>query len=257
MARSAGLGHALIDSDLLEQIYDVALGRSSWDEVMVRLRAEFCTEHALLIAYGQRPGAVGTHCRSGADESAIRDYADHFAAIDPYVEAMGSGVLPPGKVMFGDDVVPGKVLCASEYYHDWFRPNGLRYTAGGHAQNGDGLRLLLAMPRSEAAGPYLPDEVRALQGYFNHIRRALEIQDELRSRVLAPDFDRIALRYGLTPAESRLLGLLAETGSLKTCAERVQRSYYTLRTQLRAILAKTGTSSQVQLMRLIHREPVD
>jgi DNA-binding CsgD family transcriptional regulator len=245
------------DPDLLEHIYDVVLGRSSWDEVMERLRAEFYAEQALLIAYGQGPGETSTHFRSGPDEGAVRAYADHFAAIDPYVEAMGSGAFPPGRVMFGDDVVPGKSLCASEFYHDWFRPNGLRYTAGGHVQSRDGLRLLLAMPRSDAAGPYVPNEVRALQGYFNHIRRALEIQDEMRSRVFVPDFDRIAARYRLTPAEARLLELLVETGSLKKSAQRAQRSYNTLRAQLRAVLAKTETCSQSQLMRLIHRAPVD
>jgi DNA-binding CsgD family transcriptional regulator len=224
---------------------------------MGRLRARFGTEHALLIGYGQGAGAVGVYFRSGPDEGATKAYADHFAAIDPYVEAMGTVAFPPGKVMFGDDVVPGKILCASEYYHDWFRPNGLRYTAGAHAQNRDGLRLLLAMPRSEAAGPYLPDEIRALQSYFNHMRRALEIQDEMRSRVFEPDFDRIAARYGLTRAEAKLLTLLAETGSLKKSAQRAQRSYYTLRAQLRAVLQKTETHSQSQLMRLVHRAPVD
>lgn len=247
----------MIDLDLLEQIYDVVLGRSSWDDVMGRLRTALCAEHAMLIAYGQGPGEIGTHCRSGPDESAVRAYAEHFAAIDPYAEAMRTGALPPGRVMFGDAVVPGKALLACEYYHDWFRPNGLRYTVGGHTRSREGASLLLAIPRAPAAGPYTPDDVRKVQTYFNHIRRALEIRDAMRSRICAPDFDRIAARYRLTPAEARLLELLTETGSLKQSAQRLQRSYYTLRAQLRAVLQKTDTRSQSQLMRLIHRAPLD
>jgi DNA-binding CsgD family transcriptional regulator len=46
---------------------------------------------------------------------------------------------------------------------------------------------------------------------------------------------------------------LIETGSLRQAAARLHRSYNTLRAQLRSILQKTGTKSQVELIRLLHR----
>lgn len=245
----------MIDPDLLEHIYDVALGRSSWDQVLARLRVEYCADTGLLIGYGQRLTADLCLCLSGHDEASWNTYVAHYAAIDPYSACMRSGAFPAGRVMFGDDLVPGKTLVASEYYNDWFRPHGIRYTAGGHVLSQDGIYLLLGLPRSKEAGPYSPDEIRRLQTYFNHIRRALEIQDEIGARVVAPDLDRIAVRHGLTPAEVRLLELLIETGSLKKSAQQSARSYYTLRAQLRAVFQKTETHSQAQLMRLMHEAP--
>lgn len=242
----------MIDSELIEHIYEVALGRASWDEVLARLRAEYASDFGLLIAYGPRPTAAHCLCLSGHDEGSWRTYLAHYAAVDPYATCMRTGSMPPGRVMFGDDVVPARVLLVSEYYNDWFRPNGIRYTAGGHVLTKDGLSLMLGLPRSEQAGAYSPQEIRELQAYFNHLRRALEIQDEIRGRAQAPNLDRIAVRYGLTGAEVRLLQLLIETGSLRRSAQRARRSYYTLRAQLRAVLQKTETHSQVELMRLIH-----
>jgi DNA-binding CsgD family transcriptional regulator len=247
----------LIDPDLLEHIYDVVLGRSSWDEIMARLRVGFHAEAGLMVAYGRGPMAFETLCWSGHDASVVRLYRERYGALNPYIEAMRTGAMPPGRVVFGDDLIPEKALRATEFYQDWFRPNGMRYALGGHVQSRGGLALMVGMPRSRAAGPYLPDEVRTIQAYFGHIWRALEIQDELATRTAALDLDRIAARFQLTPAESRLLGLLAETGSLKKSAERAGRSYLTLRAQLRAVFEKTATHSQTDLMGLIHRAPVD
>lgn len=244
---------AVIDLDLLEQIYDVALGHSSWDDVMARLRTGFAAEAGLLIAYGQGPEALSALCRSGYEEAVVQAYAEHFEAIDPYVAAMKSGALPTGRIMFGDDLVPAKVFCDSEYYNDWFRPNGMRYTAGGQVQNRDGLHLMVALPRSHASGPYTPEDVRRLQTYFNHIGRSFEIQDAIKSGVSAPDFDEFALRYKLTPAEVKLVVHLVDTGGLKQCAEHLHCSYNTVRAHLRSVFEKTQTHSQPQLLRLIHQ----
>ena len=254
----AELRITLIDLDLLEQIYDVVLGRSSWDDVMGRLRTALCAEHAMLIAYGQGPGAIGTHCRSGPDEGAVRAYVEHFAAIDPYVEAMRTGALPPGKVMFGDEVVPGKALLASEYYHDWFRPNGLRYTVGGYVRSRDGLqspvghaevgsrRTLFAGrgPRGPELFQSHParlgdpgrDALPGLRTGFRPDRRPLPTDARGGPIAGAPGGDRL-------PQEVRPAGCSAPT---TPCAPSSARSF-----------RRPRPRSQIQLMRLIHRAPAD
>ena len=242
----------MFDPELLEQVYDVVLGRSSWDEVLARLRRRFRADTGVLIAYGDAPSAADRLCLSGHDDSAWRAYQAHYASVDPYAARMRSSEFPAGRVMAGDDVVPAKALADTEFYNDWFRPLGIRYTAGAHVRNATGGRVMLGLPRSQRAGAYTPDELRWLQVYFNHIRRALEIQDELHARTRPPDVDGVAARHGLTAAEARLVRLLAETGSLKAAAARAGRAYYTARAQLRAVFQKTRTNSQVELMALIH-----
>lgn len=70
----------------------------------------------------------------------------------------------------------------------------------------------------------------------------------------APPLDPAAARhFGLTPAEFRLCHALADGMSLRACAQAWHRSYETLRSQLKAILSKTGTHRQIELLALLDR----
>lgn len=57
-------------------------------------------------------------------------------------------------------------------------------------------------------------------------------------------------RYGITPAECRLLVLLTQGLTLADAAETLGISMTTARTHVARLLAKTGTDSQADLMRL-------
>lgn len=60
--------------------------------------------------------------------------------------------------------------------------------------------------------------------------------------------DRLAHRYGFTPAEARLLDALAAGTTLAEYAEARRLSVNTAKVQLRALLAKTDTRRQTELM---------
>jgi len=65
--------------------------------------------------------------------------------------------------------------------------------------------------------------------------------------------DRFSLTYSLTPSELRALnGIVAGMTASRIAAE-ANLSRETIRTQLKSLYAKTGTSSQVDLLRLVHR----
>ncbi|HRP71611.1 MAG TPA: hypothetical protein PK743_03110, partial [Luteimonas sp.] len=53
--------------------------------------------------------------------------------------------------------------------------------------------------------------------------------------------------FGLTPAETRLAAALVEYGSLAACRDALGKSHETLRSQLKALLAKTGSRGQPEL----------
>lgn len=61
--------------------------------------------------------------------------------------------------------------------------------------------------------------------------------------------------YDLTPAEARLAMSLAHGRSLTAAAAHVGISRNTAHTQLSSIFAKTGTTTQTELVRLMHRGP--
>ncbi|MFB8829783.1 helix-turn-helix transcriptional regulator [Azotobacter sp. CWF10] len=59
--------------------------------------------------------------------------------------------------------------------------------------------------------------------------------------------------FKLSPAENRLAELLAQGLKPDECADALCVSINTVRSQLRAIFQKTGTSRQSELIGLIHR----
>jgi len=65
----------------------------------------------------------------------------------------------------------------------------------------------------------------------------------------SPEALRIA--YSLTPAESELLGLLASGHCLSDAAKARGVSLNTVRSQLKQVFAKTDTSRQAALIRLV------
>ena len=69
------------------------------------------------------------------------------------------------------------------------------------------------------------------------------------SRALEPVLIRL---YGLTQAECRVAGKLLELESIHLVAADLSRSEETIRSQLKAVFAKTGTHSQAQLLKLLY-----
>lgn len=65
----------------------------------------------------------------------------------------------------------------------------------------------------------------------------------------------LQLLFGLSSKEAALALLLAESIALPEAADRLGISYNTCRVHLRRVLEKTGTHSQLQLVRLLHRVP--
>lgn len=111
----------------------------------------------------------------------------------------------------------------------------------------------MSLPRPLDAPDYRDTDLTELRLYFRHIARAVELQRALAGRRGTPDLDALALRYRLTAAEIKLVESLLATASLREAANRLHRSYNTLRAQLQSVLRKTGTNSQVELITLLHQ----
>ena len=86
---------------------------------------------------------------------------------------------------------------------------------------------------------------------------------ELRKRILALTEaagasearrrERIAQRFGLTQTEARLATYLADGGSVAGYAEHFEVAVGTVRSQLKAVFAKTGVNRQSALAALVRR----
>lgn len=67
--------------------------------------------------------------------------------------------------------------------------------------------------------------------------------------------ERVAALYGLTPAEARLAVSISSGSSVRDYADRNSITENTVRTQLKQVFAKTETSGQVDLVRLLLSGP--
>ena len=62
---------------------------------------------------------------------------------------------------------------------------------------------------------------------------------------------RLAILYGLTPAEASLAGKLAALRNVEQAADELYITVHTARSQLKSIFAKTGAESQSELLMLL------
>lgn len=243
----------MIDHELLETIYGVPLGETQWSEILAWIVRKFGGDGGVLMTHRDARAAPSCQSLSGYDDSVWRLYADRYAAIDPLAERIRTGHLPSGRIRPDTDLLDPAAMRKTEFCNDFWRPLGIGHTASGLVLGGEGWRVLLTLTRNVRAGPYSERDLQSIQIYFGHLVRAFRLERALAQRQGAPDLDRFARGFGLTAAEARLVGYLAESGSLKMAAARLGRTHNTARAQLRAIFEKTGVHSQVELIRLVHR----
>lgn len=95
----------------------------------------------------------------------------------------------------------------------------------------------------------LPAHTDPMVSLLSPVRAILTLR--LAQPVRASLADDIARHLRLTPAEFRLCQALVAGQRLKECAQQWHLAYDTLRTQLRSIFAKTGTTRQTELIALL------
>jgi DNA-binding CsgD family transcriptional regulator len=122
-------------------------------------------------------------------------------------------------------------------------------TAGGKAGESGGMLLLPRLgrlPPSLLVAPFPP----ARAGFGGPTPAAIVfIREPERA---APRADLLRSLFGFTPAEAVIAQALGAGQSLQAIAAANGVSVHTARTQLRAILGKTGTSRQAELVALLH-----
>jgi DNA-binding CsgD family transcriptional regulator/PAS domain-containing protein len=176
--------YTIVPNDLLDAIYAATAGEISWLEVAERLqRATAANTGALLWCEAQGMELLGA---PGIPDDAMHRYAQHFHTRDPWA-ATGHAIVVKSRqlgrlrgAVLGPEIVPEQVLRRSEYYNDFARGIGNFHLLGAMQPVNGSATLLVGLHRAQHAEPFSEAERRTLDATLPHLRRGLDLWDQLR-----------------------------------------------------------------------------
>jgi DNA-binding CsgD family transcriptional regulator len=166
-------------NSLISCIYDMALGRSSWDSILDILSASF--PGCLVVVSGD--DLVGraniAFSQRGLPASAVAAYVNTFAALNPWLD--GQAALAPYQVYHDDQLLPREEAHKSPYWTEWLARQGRYDAATGVVVLREGARQLTIEIRYGADQGEVRERAAAVLGEAaQHFGRAFEISARSR-----------------------------------------------------------------------------
>lgn len=167
---------------LIRKLYDAVLQEESWPSFLEGLARAVRADAVALVA----ATTDGTVLREvtfdlGTDPSARRDYLDYYADLDPWARA-GALDEPVGAVAVSERFVSESSLARTEFYNDYYRPNGWHHGFGAKLfEDAEGMAAVVTGHRHKRRGAFSPEDERLLARLVPHLRRALRMRHELEA----------------------------------------------------------------------------
>jgi len=218
-------------------------------------------------AAGVRVETVGVGVRQewvGLEPSFDRAYVEHYWKDDPWATSIWEK--PVGAIGHGDALSPRAVVEASAFHNELALPSGFDDLAGGLLERTSERVVTFGVMKGAGARRFDDEADRVARALAPHLERSLALRDRLealearpldvarvpRGAVVASKLEaRLSRLYGLTPAEARVGVQVGRGRSPKEIASAHGTSWHTVRAQLRAVFAKTGTCTQSALAHLV------
>ncbi len=163
-------------SSLIALIYDAALNPERWPDVLRAFADATAATCAALLHHDVRDPRGTVASSHQLDPEAERRYAEHFGSIDPWVSsASHRGLLLPGVVHIGEELVSRQDLARTEYYNDLARPFGITRVLSSVIRRDAAATASISVLRPDAQEPFGPRERELMQHLLPHLRRALEV----------------------------------------------------------------------------------
>lgn len=240
--------------DVVDQLYEASLSIDLWPTALARVANLFDARAA-----GIRVEEVAVAVRQkwiGLEPDFERAYVEHYWRHDPWAGLLDRAAV--GMVGYGDAIADRRVVEKSAFHNELARPFGLDDLAGGLLERSAGrvVSFGIMMPTGRRFGP---QDGPALESLAPHLRRALALARRLEgvapradsplpsADVREPLQQMLQRRYRLTVAEAHVAVSVGRGMAPKEVAMARGTSWYTVRAQLRQILAKMELRSQSAL----------
>jgi DNA-binding CsgD family transcriptional regulator len=204
---------SLLSEELTDAVSRAALEPDAWNEVMELMSARFPSAAQTFYFLDLQPRRVRPMRLIGIAAQWVASFDGlYFVADNPWIQ-LTERLHKPGLVRTNErlDALLGQpgVLYRSSYYHEWMRPQGLRYTIGSTLLAGDGLVANVTLLRAPEEGTFADDEVAAFERLSGQMTRSLQTGVRLERAENDPAgvhaFDALPRPLGLVDADLRLV----------------------------------------------------
>lgn len=161
-------------NSLISCIYDMALGRSTWDGILDLLAASFAGCLVLVSGDDVARRANIVFAQRGLQAPAVAAYTTHYAAQSPWLDAIAGHA--PFQIYHDDQLVPRQVSGASPFVTEWLSRQGDYGAATGVVVLREGARQLAIEIRYPASDTRTRERAATVLGEAAfHLGRAIEI----------------------------------------------------------------------------------
>lgn len=234
-------------------LYTAAVDPKQWDTALNALTRLGDARAANCFVHDIHTGAFLEYRYTGYGANWATGYAEHYHAFDLARQVLMSE--PSGRMYAMHRFLSHRTIARSEYYQEFYIPEGLRYSCGGTQLDGD-RRLILAVHRPVGHRPYDDLTIRELQRVLEHLPNVLRVRqtaaqvqggaamtsaalDALPHAVMIVACD-MRVRY----MNSAAISLLANSTEIDVRADRLVASSAQIAPQLAQKVRKAGTPGQ-------------
>src|SRR5574343_303125 len=190
---------------LVQSIYDVALGREDWPSVIRKISMASGGHSGLLRLVDCQRAEVGFVAAYGYEQGQIEDYRRHFIHLDPYRDHLAAA--PTGALLQSDQAAPLSSRQHTAYFNDYERLGDRYHALGSPLGRKRYFLRYLGLSRGQCAGPYDEETLAFVRSLLPHMLRAVQIQRLIGSAVDAQRLSEAALdrlRIGVVLMDSAL-----------------------------------------------------
>ena len=205
---------------LVGEVYDAAMQPERWPSALARM-GEFMGGAAFIMSALHRTEGIRLAVITGQDPAASQVLQKRYAvpATNPLVAAMAK--LPVGVPVARHAVHPDRLYLNGDMYNEVFRPQGLKHQVIACLHRTEELVCPLGILRPAKAGHFSPQEMRLLELFAAHLRRAIQLSLQIQAadnslRTATDALNRVAVPVFVADAHCRVVHVNA-------AAERLSR----------------------------------
>jgi hypothetical protein len=157
--------------EVVSRIYSAALDVTQWPSTVAALTEWIGGEIGCLQLRRYLPEPSVTLVASGTDPAFERSYLEHYHRLDPHLSRVKE--LPQGRTVFSREVLSDEELFSSEFYNEFFRPQGVCDLQGAMLVRSP-TRVVTFVTQSSLRERYDEHTRARLDAVVPHLTRAVE-----------------------------------------------------------------------------------